>query len=134
MCSQETFFRLSDREILMVRAIDWSLVKAIATGKCKTISERDPHTGQPRFNDDGSARTIPVLRTFIWTICSVMRMADFDWHAFDPAHPETFVADPAASFAMYAAFNRDADADGTRARFPSFAYPAFPQISHEVSA
>jgi hypothetical protein len=115
-------------EDALTDAVDWVTVKGIGTGEITALPERDPHTGQPRFNEDGSPRTFPASRSFIWMICTMARLRGFDWHAFDPAKPETFVDSPQNMLVLHEVFHRAPGHGIHHSSFPVFAFQAFPRV------
>lgn len=65
--------------------VDWVTVKRIAIGDIKELPVLDPDTMEP------TGEMAPVEGFLIWMIIKLTEARGFDWHAFDPALPETFV-------------------------------------------
>ena len=65
--------------------VDWVKVKGIATGQVTELPILDPATDQP------TGEMAPVEDFLIFHILEWTKFRGFDWSAFDPAKPETFV-------------------------------------------
>lgn len=65
--------------------VDWYKVKGIATGEVKELPILDPATDKP------TGEMAPVEDFLIHEIIQYTSWKGFDWNAFDPAKPETFV-------------------------------------------
>lgn len=115
-------------EAALTNAVDWVTVKGIGTGELTSLPERDPHTGKPRFNADGSPRTYPANRSLIWMICTLAKLRGFDWNAFDPAQPETFVDSPQNMLVLHEVFHRSPGHGVHHASLPVFIFQAFPRV------
>jgi hypothetical protein len=66
-------------------AVDWHVVKGVATGEINELPVLDLVTDKP------TDQTFPAKDSLIWTICKLAELRGFDWQKFDPAKPETFV-------------------------------------------
>jgi hypothetical protein len=115
-------------EAAFMNAVDWVTVKGVGTGEIVNLPERDPRTGRPRFNDDGSPRTYPAINSLIWIICTLARLRGFDWFAFDPTKPETFVDSPQNMLVLNELFHRGPGHGIHHASFPIFVFQAFPRV------
>lgn len=102
-------------------AVDWTLVKAIATGEVTELAVLDPLTDQP------TAATFPVQESFIWAICRLAAVRGFDWAAFDPTAPATFVDSLANMLPISAKFHRAPTHGIHHKTFPAWAFQAFPR-------
>ena len=114
-------------EDALMNGVDWVTVRGVGTGEITSLPELDPHTGQPRYNDDGSPRTYPAIKSLIWIICTLARLRGFDWQSFDPAKPETFVDSPQNMLVLHEIFHRAPGRGIHHSTFPIFAFQAFPR-------
>lgn len=73
-------------EYSLAYMVDWHLVKAIADGTVKELPVLDLATHQP------TGEVAPVEGFEVWEIVQTCRLVHgYDWSAFDPDRPETFV-------------------------------------------
>lgn len=115
-------------EEALTNAVDWATVKGIGTGSIRVLPERDPHTGEPRFNDDGSPRTYPVNQSLIWIVTTLAKLRGFDWDAFDPGKPETFVDSKENMLVLHEVFHRSPGRGIHHSTFPIFIFQCFPRV------
>lgn len=102
-------------------AVDWTIVRAIALGDITEVPVLNPITDQP------TDETFPVEQSAIWMICQITALRGFDWQAFDPAKPETFIDSPQNMLPLAAKFHRS-PAHGIHHRsFPTFVFHAYPR-------
>jgi len=102
-------------------AVDWVIVKAIAVGEITEIPVLDPITDQP------TGETFPAEESGIWMICKLTEARGFDWHAFDPAAPETFVDSPQNMLPLSAKFHRSPTHGIHHRSFPTFVFQGYPR-------
>lgn len=65
--------------------VDWEVVKGVATGTITELPILDPKTHQP------TGKTAPADAFMLSWFLEWTKHRGFDWEAFDPAKPETFV-------------------------------------------
>lgn len=119
-------------------AVDWAVVKAIATGEITEIPVLDPITDQP------TGETFPADQSAVWMICAITRARGFDWAAFDPEKPEQFIDSPQNMLPLSAKFHRSPTHGAHHRTFPTFVFQAYPrkagfvftpdEIAHQESA
>jgi len=102
-------------------AVDWTIVKAIALGEITEVPVLDPVTDQP------SGETFPVEMSAIWMICRITAVLGFDWRAFDPAAPETFIDSPQNMLPLDAKFHRSPMHGIHHRSFPTFVFQSYPR-------
>lgn len=102
-------------------AVDWVIVKAIAVGEITEIPILDIVTDQP--NGD----TFPAEESLIWLICKLAALRGFDWHAFDPADPSTFVDSMANMLPLVAKFHRSPTHGIHHRTWPTYVFQALPR-------
>lgn len=114
-------------ESALTNAVDWDTVKRIGTGEITSVPELHPQTFVPVFNGDGSPRTVPVERLLIWSIVMLAKLRGFDWAAFDPSMPETFVDSPQNMLVLHERFHRAPGHGIHHSSMPVFVFQAFPR-------
>ena len=102
-------------------AVDWVAVKAIATGEITEIPVLDDLTDQP------TGETFPVEQSAVWLICKITEARGFDWHAFEPEKPETFVDSMQNMLPLSAKFHRSAVHGIHHRTLPTFVFQAYPR-------
>jgi hypothetical protein len=102
-------------------AIDWTIVRAIAIGEITEIPVLDPLTDQP------TDETFPAEQSLVWLFCKLAALRGFDWHAFDPAKPETFVDSMANMLPLAAKFHRSPTHGIHHRSFPTFVFQGYPR-------
>jgi hypothetical protein len=102
-------------------AVDWETVKKIGAGELKVLPVLDPCTDQP------TGETYPIEQSLIWIICKLAEVRGFDWHAFDPTKPETFVDSMANMMVLHAKFHRHKDHGIHTMSFPEWIFQAWPR-------
>ena len=115
-------------EAAFTNAVDWQLVKDIALGKVTTVPLLDLETDEPLLDAAGKPRTYPIERSAIGLIVGLTKMRGFDWEAFDPAHPETFVDSPANMLTLNAKFHRAKSHGIHELSLPLWIFQAFPRV------
>ena len=101
--------------------VDWVAVKAIATGGITEIPVLDPITDHP------TGETFPVEQSAIWMICKITEARGFDWGAFDPRKPETFVDSPQNMLPLSMKFHRSSTHGIHHRTFPTFVFQGYPR-------
>ena len=104
-------------------AVDWATVKAVGTGELTQLPVLDVDTHLPvpgRFYD--------VKDSLIWAICLLAEVKGFDWHAFDPTRPETFVDSPANMLVLHEKFHRMKGHGLHTETLPVWLFQAFPRV------
>jgi len=101
--------------------VDWETVKGVATGKITELPVLDLHTDQP------TGEMYPAKQSLIWVITTLTEARGFDWEAFDPAKPETFVDDMANMLVLHSKFHRLKDHGIHVMSFPEWCFQAWPR-------
>lgn len=102
-------------------AVCWETVKGIATGQITKLPVLDLHTDQP------TGEMAPVAGFMIYLLVHLAAARGFDWAAFDPAKPETFIDSPQNMLVLHEKFHR-AKGHGVHMRTgPTFLFQAFPR-------
>ncbi len=83
--------------------VDWATVKGVATGEIIRLPVLDLVTDQP------TAETFDAKQSLLWMICKLAELRGFDWRAFDPEHPETFVDSMENMLVLHAKYHRHKD-------------------------
>lgn len=115
-------------EDALMDAVDWVTVRGIGTGEITDVQAWDPYTGAKLTNSDGSPRMVKVEHLLVWMVCTLARLRGFDWHAFDPAKPETFVDSAQNMLVLHMLFHRAPGHGIHHATFPVFIFQAFPRV------
>jgi hypothetical protein len=102
-------------------AIDWSAVKAIALGQITEVPVLDLLTDQP------TGETFAVEQSAVWKICALTAALGFDWAAFDPDKPETFVDSPQNMLPLHMKFHRSPTHGIHHRSFPTFVFQGYPR-------
>lgn len=102
-------------------AVDWVKVKAVATGDLSELPVLDLHTDQP------TEKTYPAQQSLLWVIVKLAEARGFDWHAFDPSKPETFIDSMQNMLVINAKFHRGPDHGIHAMTFPEWVYQAWPR-------
>lgn len=102
-------------------AVDWVAVKAIALGEITEIPVLDAVTDQP------TGETFPAEQSAVWMICQIAALRGFDWEAFDPAKPETFIDSPQNMLPLSAKFHRSPTHGIHHRSFPTFVFQGYPR-------
>jgi len=103
--------------------VDWSTVKGVATGAVTRLPVIDLETDLP------TNRTFDAKHSLLAMICTLARSRGFDWDAFDPAHPETFIDSLENMLVLHAKFHRHKDHGIHALSFPVWIFQAFPRVS-----
>lgn len=104
------------------KGIDWSIVKGIGTGEITQLPVLDLDTDQP------TDKTFLAKDSLLWIICKLAEVRGFDWHAFDPAHPETFVDSMENMLVLHAKFHRHKDHGIHMMSLPVWLFQAMPRV------
>ena len=102
-------------------AVDWEMVKKIGTGEITHLPILDIDTDRPMED------VYCVEGSLIWIICKLASLRGFDWHAFDPAEPSTFVDSMANMLVLNAKFHRHRDHGIHEMSFPEWVFQAWPR-------
>lgn len=105
----------------LANGVDWQKVKDIATGKITELQVLDPHTDQP------TGEVAPVKGFMIYWILEWTKFRGFDWEAFDPTKPETFVDSP-QNMAPIAKIFHTGKRGVHRHSFPFWLFWAWPRL------
>jgi hypothetical protein len=104
-------------------AVDWATVKGVGTGEITELPVLDLDTDQP------TGATYAAKDSLLWIICKLAELRGFDWHAFDPAKPETFVDSPQNMLVLQAKFHRHKNHGMHTQTFPVWIFQAFPRVA-----
>jgi hypothetical protein len=104
-------------------AIDWAMVKKIATGEVKTLPVLDLKTDLP------TSETFPVEQSLIWAITQLMAHLGFDWAAFDPEKPETIVDSMQNMLVINKKYHRSPTHGIHHLSLPAWIFQAFPRVN-----
>lgn len=104
-------------------AVDWVTVKGVGTGEITHLPVLDLVTDQP------TGATFDACHSLLWMICTMAKLRGFDWHAFDPAHPEGFVDSMANMLVLHAKFHRQKDHGIHDVTFPVWVFQAMPRVA-----
>ena len=102
-------------------AVDWERVKGIGTGEITHLPMLDIETDKPMED------VYRVEGSLIWIICKLAELRGFDWHAFDPAKPETFVDSMANMLVLHQKFHRHRDHGIHEMSMPEWIFQAWPR-------
>ena len=97
--------------------VDWAEVKEIALGHRAMVGN------------------VPMKQSLLYWLLQIVRLRGFDWAAFDPAHPETFVDSLAHMAPLCAEHHRASERGIHMGPFPLWVFQAFPKLQgmHEFS-
>lgn len=101
--------------------VDWQTVKDVATGKIKVLPVLDTATNLP------TGQTYPVAKSLLGMIIAITIARGFDWEAFDPAKPETFVDSAANMLVLHKSYHRSKEQGIHHHTLPIFSFLAFPR-------
>jgi hypothetical protein len=97
-------------------------VKGIALGTVKELPVLDPYTWQP------TGEMAPVEGFLIFWIVEFFKWRGFDFEAFDPAFPETFVDSAEAMLVLHKHVHREKNHGVHAITGPIFLLQAFPFV------
>jgi len=103
-------------------AVDWVLVKKVAIGEVKELPVLDPKTSLP------TGATYPVSKSLLGMVLAITIARGFDWHAFDPAKPETFVDSAANMLVLHERYHRAADVGIHHHTLPIWGFQGWPRV------
>jgi hypothetical protein len=106
--------------------VDWATVKDIATGKLRVLPVLDLDTDLP------TGEFYPVEKSFLWVLIQITIWRGFDWEAFDPAVPETFVDSAANMLVLHEKFHRSPTHGIHRHTLSIWSMLAFPRVKGYV--
>jgi hypothetical protein len=101
--------------------VDWVTVKGVAVGDITELPVLDPHTDRP------TGETFPVKQSVLWAICKLAELRGFNWAAFDPGKPETFVDSMQNMLPLDAKFHRSSTHGIHHRTLPTWLFQAFPR-------
>jgi hypothetical protein len=104
-------------------AVDWSIVKGVALDEITELPVLDPVTDQP------TSKTYPAKHSLIYAICKLAEFRGFNWHAFDPNNPETFVDSMANMLVLSEKFHIGKQHGIHFTDFAQWIFQAFPRMS-----
>lgn len=108
-------------EEAFLNGCDWHMVKAIGMGLVKELPVLDLVTDLP------TGETFPVSKSLIGMLISLTIVRGFDWNAFDPDHPETFVDSAANMLVLHEKFHRSKTHGMHENSLPIWIFQAFPR-------
>lgn len=103
-------------------AVDWQKVKDIAIGKVTVLPVLDLETDQP------TDATFDAKHSLVWMLAKLAEARGFDWQAFDPTKPETFIDSMENMLVLHAKFHRHHDHGIHEMSFPEWIFQAFPRV------
>lgn len=115
-------------EAAYTNAVDWQLVKDVATGRKTQLPLIDLDTGEPWLDERGNQKLWPATGSLLHFIVTLAAARGFDWEAFDPAKPETFVDSPANMLPLQAKYHRLASHGMHELPLPLWIFQAFPRV------
>lgn len=102
-------------------AVDWHRVHGIALGIITHLPVLDLVTDQP------TNELYPVEQSLIWMVVQITKARGFDWVAFDPEKPETFVDAWANMLPLHKKFHRGVDHGAHEKTAPVWGFQMFPR-------
>ncbi|MGR2678741.1 hypothetical protein [Chromobacterium haemolyticum] len=102
--------------------VDWSVVKGVATDEITQLPVLDLDTDQP------TGDTFAAKDSLLWALCKLAEIRGFDWHAFDPDKPETFVDSMQNMLVLHSKFHRHKNHGIHALSFPVWIFQAFPRM------
>ncbi|KVZ18651.1 hypothetical protein WT88_29670 [Burkholderia stagnalis] len=103
-------------------AVDWQTVKGVATGEITRLPVLDLETDQP------TGDSFPAEQSLLWVIVRLAEARGFDWKAFDPARPETFIDSMANMLVLHSKFHRKKGHGIHAETLPVWIFQAFPRV------
>lgn len=102
-------------------SVDWGIMKGLGTGTITELPVLDPYTFQP------TGEMAPARYSLAYFIAKFTEHLGFDWQAFDPAKPETFVDSIYNMLVLHERFHR-AKNHGIHCRtFPTWLIQCLPK-------
>jgi len=102
--------------------VDWHVVKGVALGDIKELPVLDPVTDQP------TDEKFPAEQSLVWAICKIAELRGFDWSAFSPDKPETFVDSLQNMLPLSEKFHRSSTHGIHHRTFPTFVFQGLPRV------
>lgn len=115
-------------EAAFTDAVDWTVMRGIGTGEITHLPMIDLETGLPYIDADGKPIMVPVSELLIGMIVAITKWRGFDWSAFDPSHPETFVDSRANMLPLNVKMHRHAGHGIHHLSLPLWIFQAFPRV------
>lgn len=104
-------------------AVDWRTVRGVALGEITKLPVLDIQTDQPI-----PGQFFPAEHSLLWALCKLAEVKGFDWSAFDPGKPETFVDSMANMLVLHSKFHRHCDHGIHEMSLPEWIFQAFPRV------
>lgn len=115
-------------EAAFTNAVDWPTVKGVALGTITSLPLIDPDTGEALLDENGRPKLWPAQGSLLHLVVMLAAARGFDWHAFDPARPETFVDSRANMLPLHERYHRSAAAGMHHLPLPLWIFQAFPRV------
>ncbi len=106
--------------------VDWSIVRGVALGEITELPILDTTTDLP------TGETYPVQHSLLWMMLQISKARGFDWSAFDPAKPETFVDSAANMLVIHEKFHRARSYGIHGTSWPIWTMQGWPRVSGYV--
>jgi hypothetical protein len=103
-------------------AVDWAVVKGVATGEITALPKLDLVTDLPVPGE-----TFPAKSSLLWAITQLAAVRGFCWESFDPAKPEVFVDSLQNMLVLHSKFHRHKHHGIHALSFPVWIFQAFPR-------
>jgi hypothetical protein len=102
-------------------AVDWHVVHGIALGIITHLPVLDLITDQP------TDELYPVEQSLVWMMIQITKARGFDWAAFDPNKPETFVDSWQNMLPLHKKFHRGKQHGAHETTAPIWGFQMFPR-------
>ncbi|WP_416052738.1 hypothetical protein [Cupriavidus basilensis] len=103
-------------------AVDWRTVRGVAIGEIATLPVLDLATDQP------TGDTFDAKQSLLYILVTLAAARGFDWHAFDPEKPETFIDSMANMLVLHSKFHRLKGHGIHSETLPVWIFQAFPRV------
>ena len=120
--SKDVEYHHATLEYAFQNAVRWDVVKGIALGTVKELPVLDPYTWQP------TGEMAPAEGFLIFWIVEFFKWRGFDFEAFDPTFPETFVDSAEAMLVLHKHVHREKNHGVHAITGPIFLLQAFPFV------
>lgn len=104
-------------------AVDWSVVKGVATGAITELPVLDMQSDLPT----PTGETYKAEQSLLWSICKLAELRGFDWNEFNPLMPEAFIDSMANMLVLHEKFHRHKDHGIHAMSFPEWIFQAYPR-------
>ena len=102
--------------------VDWNVVKGVGTGAITRLPVLDLVTDLP------TVETFAAEHSLLWMICHLVELRGFDWHAFDPTDPASFVDSMCNMLVLHAKYHRHVEHGIHEVTFPVWIFQAMPRV------